>query len=333
MKERNKKKYQTAKKRKQRSDEDSDSEEYDFKIIEKNIYCERDRIKLPDEEVPVCDCFRIPGVPACDDNCINKLIFIECLQGYCPCGEDCTNQKFENQQYIEVDRFKTPKKGYGLRTLEDIKAGQFVVEYIGEVISNEECRERMKTYQYENNFYFLTLDSTECIDARMKGNLARYINHSCKPNCQTQKWNVAGEIRVGIFALVDISAGTELTFDYQFERFGAKKQICYCGQDNCRGSLGAKPKQLKIAKQVTEKPKEEPKLGAYGCAYVDHSELIEQMVEDSIRIQFLPNTPKRPRVRSPPIPTRKPFLLRNLKPVLFSRLWDWTTFRDEYMDL
>lgn len=60
---------------------------------------------------------------------------------------------------------------------------------------------------------------------------------------------VQGEIRVGIFALIDIKAGTELTFDYQFERFGSKKQTCHCGEYNCRGFLGAKPKQIKAIMQ------------------------------------------------------------------------------------
>jgi len=94
-------------------------------------------------------------------------------------------------------------------------------------------------------FIFLTLDANECIDARKKGNLARFINHSCNPNCQTRKWTVESELRVGIFALRDIPAKTELTFDYQFERFGPKKQKCFCGEANCRGYLGAKPKHFK----------------------------------------------------------------------------------------
>jgi len=136
--------------------------------------------------------------------------------------------------------------------LEDVFAGQFIIEYVGEVISNEECQRRMEKHQNDKKFYYLTVDGQECIDARMKGNLARFINHSCNPNCVTQKWLVFGEIRVGLFADKDIKAGTELTFDYKFERFGVKKQKCYCGEENCRGYLGEKPKQIKKEKKKQE---------------------------------------------------------------------------------
>jgi len=66
----------------------------------------------------------------------------------------------------------------------------------------------------------------------------------CTNSClfSTYRW-VDGEIRVGIFAEQDIKPGEEITFDYQFERFGGKKQQCHCGEDNCRGFLGAKPKK------------------------------------------------------------------------------------------
>ena len=48
-------------------------------------------------------------------------------------------------------------------------------------------------------------------------------------------------MRIGLFAIKDIEAGEEITFDYQFERVGAKKQQCFCGSKNCRGFLGEKP--------------------------------------------------------------------------------------------
>ena len=56
----------------------------------------------------------------------------------------------------------------------------------------------------------------------MQGALGRFINHSCSPNCETQKWVVRGELAIGLYALDDIPAGTELTFDYNFERYGDK---------------------------------------------------------------------------------------------------------------
>ena len=65
----------------------------------------------------------------------------------------------------------------------------------------------------------------ECVHARVcgaQGALGRFINHSCAPNCETQKWVVRGELAIGLYALEDIPAGTELTFDYNFERYGDK---------------------------------------------------------------------------------------------------------------
>lgn len=116
------------------------------------------------------------------------------------------------------------------------------MEYCGEVISKQTCLRRMKEAENEKFFYFLTLDSKECLDASKRGNLARFMNHSCDPNCETQKWTVGGEVKIGIFAIKPIPKGTELTFDYNYERFGAQKQECYCGSVNCRGYLGQKSK-------------------------------------------------------------------------------------------
>ena len=56
----------------------------------------------------------------------------------------------------------------------------------------------------------------------MQGALGRFINHSCEPNCETQKWLVHGELAIGLFATKDVPANTELTFDYNFERYGDK---------------------------------------------------------------------------------------------------------------
>ncbi|XP_034033777.1 LOW QUALITY PROTEIN: histone-lysine N-methyltransferase, H3 lysine-36 and H4 lysine-20 specific-like [Thalassophryne amazonica] len=68
------------------------------------------------------------------------------------------------------------------------------------------------------------------------------MNHCCQPNCETQKWTVSGDTRVGLFALVDVTAGTELTFNYNLECLGNGKTVCKCGAPNCSGFLGVRPK-------------------------------------------------------------------------------------------
>lgn len=68
------------------------------------------------------------------------------------------------------------------------------------------------------------------------------MNHSCNPNCETQKWIVGKQMRIGLFAQKCISKGTELTFDYKFERFGDQAQPCRCGEANCKGMIGSQRK-------------------------------------------------------------------------------------------
>lgn len=74
--------------------------------------------------------------------------------------------------------------------------------------------------QNAKHFYFMSLKADEYIDASQKGNVARFMNHSCKPNCILHKWVVGAGLRVGIFTLRDILDGEELTFDYKFEQYG-----------------------------------------------------------------------------------------------------------------
>ncbi len=73
---------------------------------------------------------------------------------------------------------------------------------------------------------------------RVQGGMGRFINHSCEPNCETQKWVVQGELAIGLFASTDVPAGSELTFDYNFERYGDKPMKCLCGSKGCRGMIG-----------------------------------------------------------------------------------------------
>ncbi|CAL1533797.1 unnamed protein product [Lymnaea stagnalis] len=209
-------------------------------------------------EIPRCEC-KPDQTDACTTDCLNRMMMYECHPAVCPAGEKCNNQRFQKRQYPELEPFKSETRGWGLRCLEDIKKGQFVQEYVGDVIDEEECKRRIEQAHEDNitNFYMLTMDKNRVIDAGPKGNYSRFMNHSCCPNLETQKWTVNGDIRVGLFALCNILKGSELTFNYNLECLGNEKKACACGSDNCSGFLGVRPKTAAAA--ANEKKAKEPK--------------------------------------------------------------------------
>jgi hypothetical protein len=164
------------------------------------------------------------------------------------------NRRFQLYQYSNVYPVKTKNKGWGLCAGERIKKGVFVMQYVGEVFSTESeiGQKRMEKYNKSNVSYLMKSGGSEVIDATEYGNLARFINHSCEPNCETQKWNVLGEICVGIFALRDIEEGEELTFDYQFDCYNTPYSRCYCGADKCKGFLGIRPMNKDQEKELED---------------------------------------------------------------------------------
>ena len=166
---------------------------------------------------------------------------MECAGG-CACGADCQNQRFQKQEYADVTVIQTEKKGYGLRTNVDLCPEEMVYEYIGEVIDEARFRRRMIQYDEEGikHFYFMSLSKGEFVDATKKGNLGRFCNHSCNPNCYVDKWVVGSKLRMGIFAERKIRKGEELVFNYNVDRYGANPQPCYCGEPNCTGFIGGK---------------------------------------------------------------------------------------------
>lgn len=96
------------------------------------------------------------------------------------------------------------------------------MEYVGEVVSKREMARRSESYAAagQRHFYFMTLKPDRIIDATRRGNISRFMNHSCAPNCETQKWIVDGRIRIGLVTLKGVKAGSELSFDYKFVRYG-----------------------------------------------------------------------------------------------------------------
>ncbi|CAB1319939.1 unnamed protein product [Coregonus sp. 'balchen'] len=117
---------------------------------------------------------------------------------------------------VQTGVIKTEGCGWGLKTNQALRKGDFVTEYVGEVIDSEECQQRIKR-AHENrvtDFYMLTL---------------------------TKKWTVNGDVRIGLFTLCDIDAGTELTFNYNLDLVGNRRSSCHCGAENCSGFLGVRP--------------------------------------------------------------------------------------------
>ncbi|PVH81891.1 mitochondrial carrier [Cadophora sp. DSE1049] len=210
----------------------------------------------------------------CDENCQNRCMFYECDDTNCGAGrEHCSNRAFATLQErrkaggkyrIGVEVIKTADRGYGVRSNRCFEPNQIIVEYTGEIITEDECDRRMNE-DYKNNecYYLMSFDQNMIIDAT-KGSIARFVNHSCKPNCKMVKWIVGGKPRMALFAGDGpIMTGDELTYDYNFDPFSAKNvQECRCGSDNCRGVLGPKPKpNPKDVKPVKETIKAALKAG------------------------------------------------------------------------
>ncbi|KQJ99871.1 uncharacterized protein LOC100838109 [Brachypodium distachyon] len=210
--------------------------------VKTNSFLHRNRRTQSIDESMVCNC-KPPqdGRMGCRDGCLNRMLNIECTKRTCPCGEYCSNQQFQRRSYAKISWFCSGKKGFGLQLKEEVTEGRFLIEYVGEVldITAYECRQRYYASKGQKHFYFMALNGGEVIDACTKGNLGRFINHSCSPNCRTEKWMVNGEVCIGIFAMRNIKKGEELTFDYNYVRVsGAAPQKCFCGTAKCRGYIG-----------------------------------------------------------------------------------------------
>ena len=210
--------------------------------IHRNIFTHREPKSVTEDDVLICACVPDPETgKGCGPDCINRDVLVECDPAFCPCGDGCQNQKFQKKDYAKLDVQRTGRKGHGLFTKQALRKGQFIIEYIGEVLHEDEYRSRKARYDEDGrrHYYFMTLSSSETIDAAERGNAGRFLNHSCDPNCETQKWMVNGELCIGIYALTDIDAGDELTFDYNFERYGDNPIKCFCGTSRCGGWIGA----------------------------------------------------------------------------------------------
>jgi len=191
----------------------------------------------------------------------------ECHDG-CSCSTDCPNRVVERGRQIPLQIFRTENRGWGVRAMVEIKRGQFVDKYLGEVISSKEAdrRRAQSDITKRKDVYLFALDKFSDpdsldprlaappleVDGEFMSAPTRFINHSCDPNMRIFA-------RVGdhadkhihdlaLFATRDIPKGEELTFDYvdgledmDSDALDPSKQEdmtrCLCDSEGCRGWL------------------------------------------------------------------------------------------------
>ncbi|XP_073995877.1 histone-lysine N-methyltransferase SUV39H2-like isoform X2 [Rhodnius prolixus] len=236
-----------------------------------NSYIPGPDVVIPLEPPLGCECITCPKKKCCISQ-FGKTTYHEGLlkvprgtpiyecNKSCRCGLDCPNRVLQRGRTVPVAIFRTKNGcGWGLRSMSTIKKGQFVVEYVGEVITNREAERRGQNYDKQGCTYLFDLDFNEkdgfpySVDAAVYGNVSHFINHSCQPNLEVfAVWvdcldpNIP---RLGLFASKHIKENEELTFDYLCqptknihsinENFKMKKEenFCKCGAPNCRKYL------------------------------------------------------------------------------------------------
>ncbi|KAM0862463.1 hypothetical protein ACQ4PT_045233 [Festuca glaucescens] len=140
--------------------------------------------------------------------------------------------------------YKSGIHGLGLYTGEFIPRGSLVIEYVGEIVGQRIADKRELEYhsgkrqQYKSVCYFFKIDKEHIIDATRKGGIARFINHSCLPNCVAKIISVRNEKKVVFFSERHINPGEEITYDYHFNQEDEGERIpCFCRSRSCRRYL------------------------------------------------------------------------------------------------
>ncbi|KAL2097737.1 hypothetical protein ACEWY4_006944 [Coilia grayii] len=127
-------------------------------------------------------------------------------------------------------------QGLGLFAARDIEKQTMVIEYFGNILRNEVACRKEFLYKCQNRaVYMFRIDAEHVLDATLTGGMARYINHSCAPNCVAEVVTFERGYKVIISSNRRIEKGEELCYDYRFEQAGDQHKIpCHCGGVNCR---------------------------------------------------------------------------------------------------
>ncbi|XP_052173061.1 histone-lysine N-methyltransferase, H3 lysine-9 specific SUVH1-like [Diospyros lotus] len=187
-----------------------------------------------------------------------KSLIYECGAS-CMCPPTCRNRISHTGFKVHLEVFRTKNRGWGLRSLDPIRSGNFICEFAGEVVTKSMGGEFL--IENEDNYIFdatrtheprelMPANSDESpkipfplvISAKTGGNVARFINHSCTPNVYWQpvirESNNGSYVHIAFFAINHIPPMKELTYDYGIVQSGKaeqRKKKCLCGSSKCRG--------------------------------------------------------------------------------------------------
>uniref|UniRef100_A0A182LUA7 protein-synthesizing GTPase n=1 Tax=Anopheles culicifacies TaxID=139723 RepID=A0A182LUA7_9DIPT len=251
------------------NEQDLDAPPSNFTYLRTNIPAEG--ISIPNDPPVGCECNPCNG----RSNCCGKLSegrfaysvrkrlllqpgapIFECNKK-CSCGPDCLNRVVQNGGKCNLMLFKTSNgRGWGVKTNAVIYEGQYISEYCGEVISYDEAEKRGREYDAVGRTYLFDLDFNDTdnpytLDAARYGNVTRFFNHSCDPNCGI--WSVWIDCldpylpRLAFFALRRIEIGEELTFNYH-----AQFTTNNMSQSNKKADDTATSDDVRNTKGVTE---------------------------------------------------------------------------------
>lgn len=157
-------------------------------------------------------------------------------------------RRYKVNELIEVR--ESTIQGRGVFARKRIQPGRKIIEYTGERISSDEVDRRYDDENMERHHTFLfEVDDDVVIDAAVGGNEARFINHSCEPNCEA----IQEDDQIYIYSKRNIQPGVELAYDYQYDLDEPltpeliRRYPCYCGAAKCRGTI-LKPKRKRRRK-------------------------------------------------------------------------------------
>jgi SET domain-containing protein len=144
--------------------------------------------------------------------------------------------------------------GLGAFARDNIPSGTRIIEYLGEKITKQESLALCE----QSNEYIFAIDETHDLNGNVDWNPARFLNHSCEPNCEAQL--IDG--RIWLIAIRDIRAGEELTFNYSYDLEDYREHPCHCGAASCVGYMVAEEFFDHVRRQCVRKepvPKSVPR--------------------------------------------------------------------------